>query len=161
VGSAVFFLCAPGMVAGFFPWLISRWSFGDPSTAVAAVRIAVGVALIAPGAYFLVRAFIRFVIEGNGTPAPVAAPDKLVVGGVYRYVRNPMYVAILTAITGQAVLFASVAVLGYGVGILVLFASFVRFYEQPNLTRRFGIDYEVYCQNVPAWLPRLRPWLGT
>jgi len=157
-GSAVFFALAPGTVAGVVPWLISRWSFGHPSTAVAAVRIAVGVALIAPGAFFLVRAFVRFVVEGRGTPAPVAAPDRLVVGGVYRYVRNPMYVAILTAIAGQTLLFASVGVLIYGAGIFVLFASFVRLYEQPTLHRRFGFGYEVYCQNVPGWLPRLRPW---
>jgi protein-S-isoprenylcysteine O-methyltransferase Ste14 len=101
---------------------------------------------------------VRFVVEGFGTPAPVAAPERLVIGGVYRYVRNPMYVAVLAAIVGQALLLGQLGLLLYAVAAWVVVAAFVRFYEEPTLTRRFGADYEAYRRAVPAWWPRLRPW---
>jgi protein-S-isoprenylcysteine O-methyltransferase Ste14 len=97
-------------------------------------------------------------VEGFGTPAPVAAPERLVVGGVYRYVRNPMYVAVLAAIVGQALLLGRLGLLLYAGGACLVVAAFVRWYEEPTLTRRFGADYEAYQRAVPAWLPRLRPW---
>ncbi|MDQ3792223.1 MAG: isoprenylcysteine carboxyl methyltransferase, partial [Actinomycetota bacterium] len=93
-----------------------------------------------------------------GTPAPVAAPERLVVGGVYRYVRNPMYVAVLTAIVGQALLLGRLVLLLYAAAAWLVVAAFVRLYEEPTLARRFGADYEVYRRAVPAWRPRLRPW---
>jgi protein-S-isoprenylcysteine O-methyltransferase Ste14 len=97
-------------------------------------------------------------VEGFGTPAPVAAPERLVVGGVYRYVRNPMYVAVLAAIFGQALLLGQLGLLLYAAAVWLITAAFVRFYEEPTLTRRFGADYEAYRRAVPAWWPRLRPW---
>jgi protein-S-isoprenylcysteine O-methyltransferase Ste14 len=97
-------------------------------------------------------------VEGLGTPAPVAAPERLVVGGVYRFVRNPMYVAVLAAIVGQALLLGRLVLLLYAAGTWVAVAAFVRYYEEPTLTRRFGEDYEAYRRAVPAWWPRLRPW---
>src|SRR5918998_4371611 len=92
VGSAVFFVVAPGTVVGLIPWLLTRWQVRQPVTYWAPMR-ALGVILLVAGLIVLVQAFVRFVVEGFGTPAPVAAPDRLVVGGLYRYVRNPMYVA--------------------------------------------------------------------
>ena len=116
-----------------------------------------GILLLA-GLIALVRAFVRFVVEGLGTPAPVAAPERLVVGGVYRYVRNPMYVAVLAVIIGQALILGRLGLLLYaGVAWLVV-AAFVRWYEEPTLSRRFGADYEAYRRAVPAWWPRLRRW---
>jgi protein-S-isoprenylcysteine O-methyltransferase Ste14 len=97
-------------------------------------------------------------VEGLGTPVPVAAPERLVVGGVYRNVRNPMYVALLAVIVGQALLLGQLGLLLYAAGIWVITAAFVRFYEEPALRRRFGADYEAYRRAVPAWWPRLRPW---
>jgi protein-S-isoprenylcysteine O-methyltransferase Ste14 len=97
-------------------------------------------------------------VEGLGTPVPIAAPERLVVGGVYRYVRNPMYVAILAIVVGQALLLGQLGLLLYAAGIWLITASFVRFYEEPALRRRFGADYEAYRRAVPAWWPRLRPW---
>ena len=97
-------------------------------------------------------------MEGLGTPVPVAAPERLVVGGVYRNVRNPMYVAILAVIVGQALLLGQLGLLLYAAGIWLITAAFVRFYEEPALRRRFGADYEAYRRAVPAWWPRLRPW---
>jgi len=114
--------------------------------------------LLLAGLIVLVGAFARFVMEGLGTPAPVAAPERLVVGGVYRYVRNPMYVAILAAIVGQAFILGRLALLLYATVLWLITAAFVRFYEEPTLARRFGADYEAYRRAVPAWWPRLRPW---
>ena len=88
----------------------------------------------------------------------MAAPQRLVVGGVYRYVRNPMYVAVLAMILGQALLLGQTVLLAYAALLWLVFASFVRFYEEPTSTARFGADYEAYRRAVPAWLPRLRPW---
>jgi protein-S-isoprenylcysteine O-methyltransferase Ste14 len=101
---------------------------------------------------------VRFVVEGFGTPAPVAAPERLVVGGVYRYVRNPMYVAVLAAIVGQALILGRLTLLLYAAAAWLVVAAFVRFYVEPTLARRFGADYEAYQRAVPAWWPRLHPW---
>src|SRR5918994_7370194 len=95
---------------------------------------------------------------GSAVLAPIAAPERLVVGGLYRYVRNPMYVAILAAIVGQASLLGQLGVLLYAAALWLISAGFVRWYEEPTLTRRFGVDYEAYRRAVPAWWPRLRPW---
>jgi protein-S-isoprenylcysteine O-methyltransferase Ste14 len=110
------------------------------------------------GVIVLVGAFVRFVVEGFGTPAPVAAPERLVVGGVYRFVRNPMYVAVLAAIVGQALLWGRLGLLLYAAAIWLITAAFVHWYEELTLSRRFGADYEAYRRAVPAWWPRLRPW---
>jgi protein-S-isoprenylcysteine O-methyltransferase Ste14 len=159
VGSAVFFVLAPGVVVGLIPWLLTGgWQVREPLPYYwAPVRVLGGVLLLA-GLIALVGAFVRFVVEGFGTPAPVAAPEHLVVGGVYRYVRNPMYVAVLAAIVGQSLLLGRLGLLVYAGVTWVAVAAFVRFYEEPTLTRRFGADYEAYRRAVPAWWPRLRPW---
>jgi protein-S-isoprenylcysteine O-methyltransferase Ste14 len=157
LGSAVFFLLAPGVVMGLIPWLLTRWQMREPLPYWAPVRVVGGVLLVA-GLIVLIWAFVRFVVEGFGTPAPVAAPERLVVGGVYRYVRNPMYVAVLAAIVGQALLLGQLGLLLYAGAAWLVVAAFVRWYEEPTLTRRFGTDYEAYRRAVPAWWPRLRPW---
>src|SRR5687767_1265535 len=103
IGSAIFFALAPGSVAGLGPWLITRWRVSDLpdrlSWAVIPLRV-VGAVLVLAGVAVLIDAFIRFVAEGFGTPVPVAPPEHLVVGGLYRHVRNPMYVGVLAAIIG-------------------------------------------------------------
>ena len=157
VGSAVFFVLAPGVVVGLIPWVLTRWQAREPLPYWAPMRV-LGAILIVAGLIALIRAFVRFVMEGLGTPAPIAAPERLVVGGVYRYVRNPMYVAVLAAIVGQALLLGRLGLLLYAAAAWLLVAAFVHLYEEPTLTRRFGADYEAYRRAVPAWWPRLRPW---
>jgi len=157
VGSAVFFLVGPGVFVGLIPWLLTGWQVREPVPYWAPMRV-LGVILLVAGLIALIQAFVRFVVEGLGTPVPVAAPERLVVGGVYRYVRNPMYVAILAIVVGQALLLGQLGLLLYAAGIWVITAAFVRFYEEPALRRRFGADYEAYRRAVPAWWPRLRPW---
>jgi protein-S-isoprenylcysteine O-methyltransferase Ste14 len=112
VGSAAFFVLAPGVVAGFIPWWLTGWEVREPLPQWAPLRV-LGVVLLASGAIVLLHAFGRFVVEGVGTPAPVAPTQHLVVGGLYRYVRNPMYVAVLAAIVGQALVFGRLVLLLY------------------------------------------------
>lgn len=161
LGSSLFFAAAPGVVAGVVPWLLTRWDPGDAGAGWGvAVRVAGGI-LLAVSAAVLVHAFVRFVVEGVGTPAPVAPTGRLVVGGLYRYVRNPMYLAVTGAVVGQALLlWRPLALLPYAAGLGVLFALFVRAYEEPALRRQFGAEYERYRAAVPAWRPRVRPWRG-
>jgi protein-S-isoprenylcysteine O-methyltransferase Ste14 len=154
LGSAVFLLVAPGVMAGVIPWLITGWDSTDPP---AIVELLGGILIVA-GAAVLVHSFARFVTEGLGTPAPVAPTDHLVVGGLYRYVRNPMYVAVASTIVGQALLLGRPILLAYAAVFWVVVATFVHTYEEPTLTARYGDEYTAYCNAVPAWRPRLRPW---
>lgn len=157
-GSGLFLIAAPGMVAGFVPWLLSdRW--GLPWSTVPGFVLAGGVLIVAAAAVLL-HAFARFALEGLGTPAPVAPTERLVTGGVYRHVRNPMYVAVLSIILGQALLFSSWTLVAYAVIGAVVMGAFVRLYEEPTLAGRYGAAYETYRRNVPGWLPRLTPWRG-
>jgi protein-S-isoprenylcysteine O-methyltransferase Ste14 len=157
-GSLVFFVVAPGFVADLVPRWITRWQVREPLPHWLPFRV-LGAVLLASGAAVLVHAFGRFVVEGAGTPAPVAPPRHLVVGGLYRYVRNPMYLAIIDAIAGQALLLGQLQLLLYAGAVFLACAAFVLGYEQPTLKQRFGAEYEAYCRAVPAWWPRLRPWM--
>ncbi len=120
----------------------------------------VGAILLAAGAVVLVHAFARFVVEGAGTPAPVAPTARLVVGGLYRYVRNPMYLAVLAVIVGQGLVLGRPGLFGYAAAVAVAVVTFVHGYEQPVLARTFGAEYGAYRRAVPGWWPRLRPWHG-
>jgi protein-S-isoprenylcysteine O-methyltransferase Ste14 len=94
-----------------------------------------------------------FTFAGRGTPAPIDPPKELVVQGLYRYVRNPMYVGILSILLGEALLFASWSLFGYAAVVFILFFLFVVLYEEPILMRKFGESYLQYCKNVPRWIP--------
>jgi protein-S-isoprenylcysteine O-methyltransferase Ste14 len=142
------------------PARLTGWQVREPVPYWAPMRV-LGAILLLAGLIVLVQAFVCFVVEGLGTPAPIATPERLVVGGLYRYVRNPMYVAVLAAIVGQALLLGRLGLLVYAAPLWLISAGFVRWYEEPTLTRRFGADYEAYRRAVPAWWPRLRPWKPT
>jgi protein-S-isoprenylcysteine O-methyltransferase Ste14 len=157
-GSTVFFFLAPGIVAGLVPWLISGWDVRWPLSALAVALMSVGAALLVVVIVVLIRAFARFVTEGRGTPAPVAPTERLVVGGEYRFVRNPMYVAVVGAVLAQAMIFGSLSLLVYAAILWAVMAAFVHWYEEPTLLESYGEEYQRYRQAVPAWLPRLRPW---
>jgi protein-S-isoprenylcysteine O-methyltransferase Ste14 len=155
LGAAAFFVVAPGVVAGAVPWLLTGWRSGG---SVAAPLRWLGVALVVAGAAVLVVAFARFVTEGSGTPSPVAPTESLVVGGLYRHVRNPMYLAVVAVIVGQALTLGRPVLLAYAGAVWVVVAAFVRWYEEPTLARTFGPAYEEYRRAVPGWRPRLRAW---
>ena len=151
-GSLVFLVVAPGVVAGLIPWWLTGWESEDPPL----VLRVLGAVLIAAGVAALLHAFARFVLEGLGTPAPVAPAEKLVVGGLYRYVRNPMYLAVAATIVGQGLLLGQPILLLYAALFGVLVAAFVHWYEEPTLRAQFGEEYEAYRREVPGWWPRLR-----
>lgn len=157
LGSAVFFVAVPCVVAGLIPWWITRWEFLPPLFDLQATR-AVGMLLIVAGLPGLVDSFARFALQGLGTPAPIAPPQNLVVTGLYRYVRNPMYVAVLAVILGQAILFGDWRLVTYGALMWLAFHAFVLAYEEPVLAQKFGTKYEDFRANVPRWIPRLSPW---
>jgi protein-S-isoprenylcysteine O-methyltransferase Ste14 len=153
LGSLAFFVLAPGSTAGLVPWLLTHWSGSAPAW----TRVT-GAVLTAAGAALVAAAFVQFVVEGRGTPAPVAPTEELVVGGLYRWVRNPMYLAVATAIAGQAVMFASLAVGVWLIVFVLAVTAFVRSYEEPTLRRTHGASYAAYTAAVPRWLPRRHPW---
>jgi protein-S-isoprenylcysteine O-methyltransferase Ste14 len=155
LGSLVFLVLAPGGVAGLLPWLISDWRPLPPGDLPGALRWS-GLILIAAGAAVVLESFGRFAWEGLGTPAPVAPTRTLVVSGFYRFVRNPMYIAVTALIFGQAVLFASWGVALYGVVIVAAFHTFVTLHEEPTLRGAYGEAYAAYCAATPRWIPRFR-----
>jgi protein-S-isoprenylcysteine O-methyltransferase Ste14 len=158
-GTSLFFLLAPGLVAGVVPYWLTGWRFQHSGPWWTAGRV-LGVVLLAAGIPVLVSAFVRFVREGAGTPAPVAPTEHLVVGGFYRYVRNPMYLAVLAVVVGQALLLGQPVLLLYAAIAGAAMVAFVLGYEQPALHREFGAEYDAYRRAVPGWWPRLRPWRG-
>jgi protein-S-isoprenylcysteine O-methyltransferase Ste14 len=156
-GSSAFFVAAPGVIAGLVPWWLTGWEVRTSGRAAVPLRAA-GAALVAAGGSVLVGSFVRFVREGAGTPAPVAPTEHLVVGGLYRHVRNPIYVALGFVLVGQAIGLGQPVLLPYAAVVLAATASFVHWYEEPTLAARYGERYEAYRRAVPGWLPRLRPW---
>jgi protein-S-isoprenylcysteine O-methyltransferase Ste14 len=157
LGSAVFLLIAPGFVAGLVPWWMSHWRFETPFSGTPLFRVA-GALLIASGAVCLLDSFVRFALQGLGTPAPVFPTRHLVVTGLYRYVRNPIYVAVVSTILGQGLLFGNLELLAYGGAVWLLFHLFVLFYEEPTLRASFGGEYQLFCAEVHRWIPRFTPW---
>jgi protein-S-isoprenylcysteine O-methyltransferase Ste14 len=154
IGSAAFFIIAPCTVAGLIPWLITHWRPGDDATASLTI---IGAILIIAGAAILIDSFVRFAFA-EGTPAPIAPTKRLVVTGLYRFVRNPMYVAVTSIILGQSLIFASAALIAYAVVIWFAFHFFILGYEEPRLKHDYGDEYAAYCANVHRWRPRFTPW---
>lgn len=153
IGSTIFLVIAPGVVAGLVPHAISHWEFDAPFLGLSLFRVA-GAALIALGVPGLLECFGRFALQGLGTPAPVFPTQHLVVAGMYRHVRNPMYIAVVAAILGQGLLFGNIRVLEYGGIVWLLFHLFVLAYEEPKLRSTYGAEYDSFCAQVPRWIPR-------
>ena len=157
VGSIVFFFLAPFVVACVLPFLLFGWSVNQPMFGLIDTKVA-GIIAITIGVACLLACFGRFALEGRGTPAPIAQTEILVVTGLYRFVRNPMYVAVVTIVLGEGLLFGQFLLFAYAGGIWIVFHLFVRLYEERRLAQRFGRSYEIYCDHVRRWLPRLKPW---
>ncbi|HUD14827.1 MAG TPA: isoprenylcysteine carboxylmethyltransferase family protein [Terracidiphilus sp.] len=157
IGTAIFLFVVPGAVAGYIPWFIGKGRVHAPFFGFITIRVVGGV-LMAAGIVILLEAFLRFALEGLGTPAPILPPKRLVVTGSYRYVRNPMYVAVVSLILGQGLIFGDVRVIVYGLCAWLITHLFVLFYEEPTLRRSFPADYADFSTHVPRWIPRLTPW---
>ena len=153
--SIFFTIIQPGTVAVFIPyWLISTWGRG--TLASSPLRY-LGIPLMLIGGAGLLWCVWEFFATGRGTISPVDPPKHLVVQGLYRYVRNPMYVLVVIVLLGEVIFFMSLPVLIEAVAFIVMANLFVMFYEEPYLRRRFGESYEHYTQTVRRWIPRLRP----
>ena len=154
LATAVFLCLAPGTVSGLIPFWISRWQFEPPFFGLEPVRW-FGVLLIVLATLVLLESFARFALEGLGTPAPVLPTQYLVIKGFYRYVRNPMYVAVISIIVGQSLLVGNGSLLVYAAIVSAGFLGFVLLYEEPKLRKTYGAEYEAYCAEVPRWIPRI------
>ncbi len=146
----------PGVMGVLVPYWLTGWEGSD---APLALQVA-GAVLLAAGAGVLAHTVIRFAVEGLGTPFPAAPTENLVVGGLYRYVRNPMYLAVIAIILGQAAILGRVTLVAYAAVFWATVAGFVSFYEEPTLSERYGEQYGVYRRAVRRWWPRATPWSG-
>ena len=156
IGSVAWFVAIGGIFAVLIPWLITGWELHRPWPYWVVAQVA-GVFLICAGLVPAVHVFVQFARAG-GTPIPLAPTRHLVVTGFNRYVRNPIYVGSVMIFVGEALLFGRPSLLLYAAVGWAAAAAFVRWYEEPALTRRFGAEYEAYRRAVPAWRPRLHPW---
>jgi protein-S-isoprenylcysteine O-methyltransferase Ste14 len=156
IGSLIFLVAEPGLMGVLVPYWLTGWDSADPPAGLTVV----GVFALLAGLAVLAHTVIRFVVEGLGTPAPVAPTQNLVVGGLYRFVRNPMYVAVILIILGQAAILGRAELIVYAAVFWAVVATFVRLYEEPTLAERYGVQYAAYRSAVHAWWPRLRPWHG-
>ncbi len=147
----LFILVAPATVTIYLPYslLASR-----PATAQPGAFRYVGLLPILLGVGVNLWCAWDFAVTGRGTPAPIDPPKELVARGLYAYVRNPMYVGVLSILLGEVLLFASRTLLWYAAAVFVGFNLFVLLYEEPTLRRKFGVAYERYCARVPRWLPQ-------
>jgi protein-S-isoprenylcysteine O-methyltransferase Ste14 len=148
----LFTVIVPGTVAVYVPLGLAPGRWGLPARwgvvqYAALLPLAAGCAVY----FWCLWDFAAF---GRGTPAPVDAPRRLVVRGLYRHVRNPMYVGVLLVIAGWAVLFQSPRTLGYGLIVALFFHLFVVAVEEPSLRGKFGDTYVRYCREVRRWVPR-------
>ena len=157
LGSATFFVVAPLTIAGLIPLWVNGWHLWPPLVGLAEIRI-IGVVLVVLGLVPLLESFGRFALVGLGTPAPIAPTQHLVVSGFYRYVRNPMYVGVVTIILGQALILGDINLFAYAAIVWLAFHIFVLLYEEPTLLRTYGAEYDTFRVNVPRWIPRLKPW---
>src|SRR5713101_2489823 len=151
----IFTVLVPGTVAVLVPYRLVSSPTGRGTVALGSFRY-FGVVLIAIGVLIYLWCAWDFTFAGKGTPAPIDPPKELVVRGLYRYVRNPMYVGVLSVIIGQAIWFEARVLFAYAALCFLLFFAFVVLYEEPVLRRKFGESYERYCDHVPRWIPRLR-----
>jgi protein-S-isoprenylcysteine O-methyltransferase Ste14 len=148
--SLIFLILAPGIVAGYIPLALLRQ--GSQIETGFFAYLAFPLWLI--GSIILLWSFWNFLVQGRGTPAPIDPPKELVATGFYRYVRNPMYVAVLAIIIGHFLWFGYWNLLIYAIIVFIAFHTFVTYYEEPTLKRKFGVSYENYLKKVPRWIPR-------
>lgn len=150
-------LGGPALVLVLIPWWITRFRLPDGELTF---QIGIASVLIGVGLIPLFESIIRFVVRGRGTLMPAVPTERLVVSGLYRYVRNPMYIGVVTALVGETLLFRRPQMLLYVMTAWVIMHLFVCLYEEPKLAATFPENFPAFRANVPRWLPRLTPWNG-
>lgn len=150
--SLLFLIIAAGLGAGYIPLvLLPR----EPKVETG-VFAYLALPLCLLGGAMILRCFWEFTFRGRGTPAPIDPPRELVVTGLYRYVRNPIYVSVLIILIGYLLWFKTIWMLAYAVLVFLIFHLFITLYEEPTLKKKFGAAYENYCKSVPRWIPRVK-----
>jgi len=155
-GTLVFTIVVPGTWTVVIPYLVLASDFRIATVQIGPFRF-LGVVPILLGVLTYLWCAWDFTFAGRGTPAPVAPPKELVVKGLYRYVRNPIYVGIVLILLGESVLFESVELLLYAGLTFLLFHTWVLIYEEPTLSNKFSDSYAHYCDTVPRWIPKPGP----
>ncbi len=148
----LFSILVPGTVAFVIPWLLLQGSSGLMLLIPSVWMVGLLPLLLGVGLYLWCAGAFTFI--GKGTPAPIDAPKVLVIEGPYQWVRNPMYVAVLSVVIGEAILFRSFLLAGYALLLWATFHVFVVSVEEPSLRSQFGESYETYLHTVPRWVPR-------
>jgi len=151
VKNLVFTFAVPGTVGVYAPLLLARGRV--PRSGLGFV---LALTLLVTGGVIYTWCVWKFAAFGRGTPAPHDAPKKLVVRGLYRYTRNPIYMGVLTVLLGWTVMFRAMNLLIYTFSVAICFHLFVVFYEERRLTRQFGAEYDDYRAKVGRWLPPFR-----
>jgi protein-S-isoprenylcysteine O-methyltransferase Ste14 len=152
--SILWTILLPGVVAGLVPWRF--FGLGRIRFDISSPAALLGLLCIAVGAILLAACIVEFARSGRGTLSPVDPPRHLVVRGLYRYVRNPMYLSVTLIILGEALIARSGAIAEYWVFWFLAVNLFVMGYEEPALSHRFGASYDEYRQHVGRWIPRFR-----
>ena len=142
----------PGSLTGLIPYLLLSSRIEFLPVTLSSFRYA-GIIPILLGTLLYLWCAWDFTFVGKGTPAPFDPPKEIVVQGLYRFVRNPMYVAVILALIGEAIFFESTAILFYASIVVLVFHLWVIYYEEPTLKRKFGESFERYCQKVSRWIP--------
>jgi protein-S-isoprenylcysteine O-methyltransferase Ste14 len=154
---AVFWtLVLPGFSGFYLPWRF--FGLRDVRIDVSDPRQWLGMLCIAAGTTLLLACIREFAKRGRGTLSPADPPRLLVVSGLYRFVRNPMYLSVTSIVLGEVLLTSSRALLIYWVVWFTIVNLFVMGYEEPTLRGQFGGEYERYSRHVGRWMPRLTPW---
>ena len=147
-----FTIIQPGLVAGLFPY----WILGDLFAKVFAEPFYwhkyIAIFVFVVGFFIMVNCILQFAIEGRGTLSPIDPTKRLVIKGLYKYSRNPMYVGVVLILIGETIFFTSRSLLGYSVFIFICFNLFVILVEEPRLRRDFSSEYSIYCKKVRRWI---------
>lgn len=151
VKTLIFTILVPGTVTIYVPYRLLYSRVGRNSISIDSLNF-IGIIPIVFGALVYLWCAWDFTFAGQGTPAPIDPPRKLVVRGLYKFTRNPMYVGVLSILLGEGILFESRILFEYAGWAFVFFYLFVVFYEEPTLRRKFGESYEIYCRSVPRWI---------
>jgi len=153
--SALFTVLVPGTAVVIVPFVLLSSRQAPLPAAPALLRI-LGAVLAAAGLALYFTCLAGFVRQGRGTPSPTDPPQRLVVAGPFRHTRNPMYLAVLSVVFGEAVFFGSIVLAAYAAALFLAFHLFVVLYEEPTLTRKFGDEYQAYRGSVRRWIGRRR-----
>lgn len=148
----LFTILQPGMVAGLIPWFIARRAFADTFAIPFGIGQYLGITITAIGAGITLHCIARFAIEGRGTLSPADPTRQLVLHGLYRFTRNPMYIGVTLTLVGEAVFTGSASLWIYSGSIFAVFNIYIIYWEEPRLRKDFGSSYEAYCRRVRRWL---------